>query len=158
MKEFVLHRALTMVPSVPSTHSSWLWLLSQLVAAPLLFCHLTRYPSIYNIYNTCKVNGKGVILTLNDMKIPEIFQIWTWRPWLHPRDLDHVQIFISIHSVGILPNFTARWRIWIFDKNWEKMKIKMVDGCHFENLKCAITRLWIVRSSPNFACRSWNKR
>jgi len=26
----------------------------------------------------------------------------------------------------------------------------MADGRHFENRKCAITRPWIVRSSPNF--------
>ena len=37
-----------------------------------------------------------------DIKIPEIFQIWTWHPWLRPRDTP-VQIFISIHSARASP-------------------------------------------------------
>ena len=47
----------------------------------------------------------------NDIKIPEMFQIWTWRPWLRPR----VQIFISIDSAGLLP----RWvKYYGFVTSW----------------------------------------
>jgi len=51
----------------------------------------------------CKVNGKGRILTPNDIKITEIFQIWTWRPWLRPPVLGPLT---NAHAVDTQqPNF-----------------------------------------------------
>jgi len=34
----------------------------------------------------------------------------------------------------------------------------MADGRHFENRKYAVTRPWIIQSSPNFAHRCRNKQ
>jgi len=63
---------------------------------------------------TCKVNGKVRILTPNDIKIPEIFQISTWRSWLPSRDLTYANFHFNPFSGGFSPD---RWNItvlWLF--------------------------------------------
>ena len=61
---------------------------------------------------TCKVYGKGWILTPNDIKIPEIFEIWTWRPWLRPGVLH--QCKFSFQSVQWFCDFFPSWLYCIF--------------------------------------------
>ena len=80
--------------------------------------------------------GKWECWPPNDIKIPEIFQISTWRPWLRSRDLT-VQIFISIHSAGASPQigeilrfcyFFPGYLVILFSFSLARGQVESVDG------------------------------
>ena len=71
-------------------------------------CHL-YFSHSAALRPTCKVNEKGQTLTHDDIKkIPEMFRIWTWRPWLCLQD------FISKRSAGAYPQISEILRFCDF--------------------------------------------
>ena len=62
----------------------------------------------------CKVNGKGRIFTPNDIKIPKIFQIWNWHPWLRPRDLHQCKLSFQSIQRGFSPDSWNIKVLWLF--------------------------------------------
>ena len=86
----------------------------------------------------------------NDIKIPEIFQIWTWPPWLRPI----VQIFISIPfsgaslQIGEILRFCDFFLVILYFSRAR---------AQFEPMDRDSHRLWLIRRRGGSRRWSWGQ-